>query len=146
MDRNIADDIHVQQIWQQMRNDGVSPYKIARIYHVSADTIRKCTTGKTTETISSELIKEVTQLRSRGFSLQQIVDELQIENPKCVYDILIKLQKKAIRDWAVPSGWVLNHPYQDELEPADRERYLEVVQKRRTRSPNSGYDYNNRQP
>lgn len=129
----------------ELRSAGVSFEQIGSELGVCRDTIRKWTRHlyPKKEAISEETAQTIVRMYKDGWKVQEIAEKFNIKSVSTIYYICRKDCWDSQRS-AVPRGWVLNHPFQFELQDEERKRYLEVVERRRLTHPKSGYDYLNR--
>ena len=129
----------------ELRLTGVSFEQIGGELGVCRDTIRKWTRHlyQKKDAISEETEQEIVRLYQEGWQVKEIAEKFNIKSVSTIYYICRKDCWDSRRS-TVPRGWVLNHPFQNELEEEERKRYLEVVERRRATHPESGYDFLNR--
>lgn len=87
--------------------------------------------------ITPDIEQQALQLREQGLLLREIGERLGFSASA----IGKHLVGRSDKGYTVTGGWVINHPYQNELREEERERYLEVIHQRQIKDPNMGWDY-----
>ena len=94
--------------------------------------------------ITEELRQEVCRLWESGVPRKKICQILHIGNNK-VRQILGTVETHRNTTGQVTGGWVINHPYEQNLREEERQRYHEVIHERQKHNPNMGWDYASKQ-
>lgn len=127
----------------RLRSEGMPCIDIAKKLGVSNSTITRWTrsVGKKAHTL--EVRKRVVELMDNGFTAKEVAMKMGMQSVSAIYHIYKRYKDTNFMTplESVQQGWVLNHPYQFELQPAERKRYREVVANRKRLCPNGGCEY-----
>ena len=128
----------------RLRREGVPCTEIAKRLGVCNASITNWTRDVPKKTISFELRVKIIELLHDGWKAGDVAMALGIPSVSTVYQVHRRYKEKGLVEEQrySPLGWVLNHPYQFELQAPERERYREVVEKRREMFPECGCEYN----
>ena len=129
----------------ELRLTGATFEEIREELGVCNETIRKWVRhlNPKKESINKETEQAIIRLYHKGWNVNDIAEKFKIKSVSTVYYVCKKYSWECCRS-NIPRGWVLNHPFQFELEADERKRYLEVVERRRLAHPEAGYDYASR--
>ena len=84
--------------------------------------------------------REALRLQKTGMKRKDICRALHM-SPSTLCKILGSIRKRLHAEGSTFDGWVVNHPYQNNLREEERKRYLEVIHQRQERNPKMGWDY-----